>query len=99
MANQINSAVSQLENVNQQNVTLVKEYSASSYSLRDQTKALKHQVAFFKVSTFGINTPTAAPLKSAEQVFGKAALAEMTTPLFTPRPAPTTNSDDEWQEF
>jgi methyl-accepting chemotaxis protein len=99
VANQINSAVGQLENVNQQNVTLVKESSASSYSLRDQTKALKHQVAFFKVSTSGINTPTAAPLKSAEQVFGKAALAEITTPLFTPRPAPTANSDDEWQEF
>ena len=99
MVNQINSAVGQLENVNQQNVALVEESSASSYSLSDQTKALKHQVAFFRVSTSGINTPTAAPLKSAEQVFGKAALVEMTTPLFTPRPAPTANSDDEWQEF
>tara|TARA_B110000503_G_scaffold70072_1_gene109093 strand:- start:6601 stop:9207 length:2607 start_codon:yes stop_codon:yes gene_type:complete len=99
VVNQINSAVGQLENVNQQNVALVEESSASSYSLSDQTKALKHQVAFFRVSTSGINTPTAAPLKSAEQVFGKAALVEMTTPLFTPRPAPTANSDDEWQEF
>jgi len=99
VVNQINSAVIQLENINHQNVTLVNESSASSHSLTNQVKVLTDQVAFFKVSTSGINTPTAAPLKSAEQVFGKAALAEITTPLFTPRPAPTANSDDEWQEF
>jgi methyl-accepting chemotaxis protein len=99
VVNQINSAVSQLENVNHQNAALVNESSAASHSLSDQVKLLKGQVAFFKVSTSGINTSTASPLKSAEQVFGKAALAEMTTPLFTPRPAPTANSDDEWQEF
>jgi len=50
VVNQINSAVGQLENVNQQNVALVEESSASSYSLSDQTKALKQQISFFKVN-------------------------------------------------
>ena len=99
VVNQINSAVGQLENVNQQNVALVEESSASSYSLSDQTKALKNQISFFKVTTSGINTPTAAPLKSAEEVFGKEALAEMTTPAFTPQPEPAPKSDDDWEEF
>jgi len=99
VVNQINSAIGQLENVNQQNVALVEESSASSYSLSDQTKALKHQISFFKVTASGINTPTDVPLKSAEEVFGKEALAEMTTPAFTTRSGPTTDGDDDWQEF
>jgi methyl-accepting chemotaxis protein len=96
---QINSAVGQLENVNQQNVALVEESSASSYSLRDQTKALKDQISFFKVTASVIHTPSAAPLRSAEQVFGKQALAEMTTPAGKHEPAPVIKSDDDWQEF
>ncbi|MDO7585479.1 MAG: methyl-accepting chemotaxis protein, partial [Oceanospirillaceae bacterium] len=99
VVNQINSAVGQLENVNQQNVALVEESSASSYSLSDQTKALKDQISFFKVTASGIHTPSAAPLRSAEQVFGKQALAEMTTPAGKHEPAPVITSDDDWQEF
>jgi len=96
---QINSAVGQLENVNQQNVALVEESSASSYSLSDQTKALKDQISFFKVTASGIHTPSAAPLRSAEEVFGKQALAEMTTPAGKHEPVPVIKSDDDWQEF
>lgn len=98
VVNQINSSVGHLENVNQQNVALVEESSASSYSLSDQTKALKDQVSFFKVVGFEINTPSAAPLKSAEHIFGKEALAEMTTPAANSSPS-SPNSNDDWQEF
>jgi hypothetical protein len=38
-------------------------------------------------------------LRSAEQVFGKQALAEMTTPAGKHEPAPVIKSDDDWQEF
>jgi len=100
VVNQINSAVGQLENVNQQNVALVEESSASSYSLSDQTKALKQQISFFKVNNSGISTPTVAPLKSAEEVFGAEALAEITTPSSKPTPSASSgNKDDDWQEF
>jgi methyl-accepting chemotaxis protein len=100
VVNQINSAVGQLENVNQQNVALVEESSASSYSLSDQTKALKQQISFFKVNNSGISTPTVAPLKSAEEVFGAQALAEITTPSAKPTPSASSgNKDDDWQEF
>jgi methyl-accepting chemotaxis protein len=105
VVNQINSAVGQLENVNQQNVALVEESSASSYSLSDQTRALKDQISFFKVTSSGISTPLVAPLrssgqmKSAEHVFGKETLAEITTPANRNRPAAAKNSDDDWQEF
>ena len=105
VVNQINSAVGQLENVNQQNVALVEESSASSYSLSDQTRALKDQISFFKVTSSGINTPIVTPLrpteqvKSAEQVFGKETLAEITTPARRSRPVADKNSDDDWQEF
>ncbi|MBT6076481.1 MAG: HAMP domain-containing protein [Oceanospirillaceae bacterium] len=100
VVNQINSAVGQLENVNQQNVALVEESSASSYSLSDQTKALKQQFSFFKINNWDISTPTVAPLKSTEEVFSAEALAEITTPSSAPTPqAATGYKDDDWQEF
>ena len=99
VVNQINCAVGQLENVNQQDIALVEESSALSYSLSDQTKALKDQISFFKVTASGIHTPSAAPLRSEEQVFGKQALTEMTTPVGKHEPAPVIKGDDDWQEF
>ncbi|MFT5929990.1 MAG: methyl-accepting chemotaxis protein [Oceanospirillaceae bacterium] len=99
VVNQINSAVGQLENVNQHNVALVEESSASSYSLSDQTKALKDQVSFFKVNTSGITAPAVAPKTSAQQVIAKEALSEMTTPAFRPRSTPSVSGDDDWKEF
>ena len=99
VVNQINCAVGQLENVNQQNVALVEESSALSYSLSDQTKALKDQISFFKVTASGIHTPSAAPLRSEEQVFGKQALAEMTTLAGKYESAPAIKIDDDWQDF
>jgi len=47
--NQVNSAVAQLEHVNQLNASLVQESSAASYSLNDQTQELITTVRFFKV--------------------------------------------------
>ena len=100
VVNQINSAVGQLENVNQQNVALGEESSASSYSLSDQTKALKDQISFFKVNKSGINAPAAEPQKkSAEHSFDKEAIVEINTPSFKTSPTPSLNSDDDWHEF
>jgi len=47
--NQVNSAVAQLEHVNQLNASLVQESSAASYSLNDQTQELITTMRFFKV--------------------------------------------------
>lgn len=47
---QINLAVTQMDNTTQQNASLVEQSAAASRSLDEQAEALKRQVAFFKLA-------------------------------------------------
>jgi len=70
-AGQINKALSQLDQVIQQNAASAEEMSSTSVELAGQAKALQEAIAFFKVdNTHGaraatLKTPVQAPAKSA----------------------------------
>jgi len=79
---QINHAVKALEGLNQQNVALVEESSASSYSLSEQTQNLKQQISFFKVDNkHSLDTPVAAPI-AAKKATSVPAEPEIVAPVF-----------------
>lgn len=46
---QVNSAVSKMDNITQQNASLVEQSAAASKSLLDQANHLEHLMSFFKV--------------------------------------------------
>jgi len=94
---QVNKAVTQMDEMTQQNAALVEEAAAASESLDEQAKSMQRLMSFFEmgdessapVAEAPRPTPVAkAPAKKAEKVKAR------------PKPAPQASSDDaEWDEF
>lgn len=90
---QVNTAVSQMDSVTQQNASLVEESSAAGRSLQIQAKALLKEVSFFRGATTGLSQP-ALP----------AAVHHNNTRIQAkPRPAPhvigSQQDTEEWASF
>jgi methyl-accepting chemotaxis protein len=60
---QINKALTQMDEMTQQNSALVEENAATAKTLESQTAAMSEQVAYFKVEAEAAGGP--APAKSA----------------------------------
>ncbi|HVW48805.1 MAG TPA: methyl-accepting chemotaxis protein [Trinickia sp.] len=68
---QVNQAITQMDEVTQQNAALVEEAAAASKSLEDQGRVLNEAIAFFRLDDAGRVTQTArrtAPTSSARAV-------------------------------
>jgi methyl-accepting chemotaxis protein len=105
---QINQAISQMDNVTQQNAGLVEEAAAASEALQNQASRLAELVSVFRLGD-GTAAPVAAartPVR-AEPVMTKLAAPAPTRPLSVvkPRPAPVrapataAAGADGWEEF
>ena len=110
MVEQINDAVKSLEELNQQNVALVEESSASSYSLSEQTLNLKQQISFFKVANKqAIDTPVANKIANRiETTVINLEDGEQMTLQSTEQPAPElvtfdslppAQDEEQWDDF
>ncbi|WP_191922925.1 methyl-accepting chemotaxis protein [Pantoea agglomerans] len=84
---QVSQAVTEMDNVTQQNASLVEEASAAAASLEDQAGKLTQAVAAFRLqdtpATTGVAARVSSPLK---------------TPALAPRPALAGGSDN-WETF
>ncbi len=90
---QVNQAVSQMDEMTQQNAALAEEASAASMSMTDQAIAMMKLVAFFKIKKgtkfeYKNIPPMLASLQSNE--------AEQITQFTNDR---NIDEDDEWEEF
>ncbi|MBD8108629.1 methyl-accepting chemotaxis protein [Erwinia persicina] len=83
---QVSMAVTEMDNVTQQNASLVEEASSAAASLEEQAARLTQAVSAFKLSA-----GPATPVKTRE-VSGKPAV------LAAPRPA-LASSNDHWETF
>jgi methyl-accepting chemotaxis protein len=90
---QVNTAVSQMDEMTQQNAALVEEAAAASESLDEQGKGLQRMMQFFNTGNQAeadvAEKPKAAPKKRATTKKTAAKKAP---------PAPN-SADDEWDEF
>ncbi len=77
---QVNLAVSQMDQATQQNAALVEQASAAASSLEDQAQRLNAAVAQFKVDMAGL--PAAAP-----RPVHRPSMAAAPRPALSPRPA------------
>ena len=100
---QVNKALSQLDEVTQQNAALVEEATAASESMDDETRALTNLMAFFKG---GAKEMMAPPASSAPQVDERrkatrpwSGNSNAPAPANAPRLANVANGDDVWNEF
>ena len=112
---QVNTAVTEMDTVSQQNAALVEEAAAASESLQDQARMLVDVVSIFHTGTgssaAGGGAPRATPRPAARPAAGQRAPARpvlkrpapaATAALAAPaRPAPAaaTAADDDWEEF
>jgi methyl-accepting chemotaxis protein len=90
---QVNKAVSQMDEMTQQNASLVEEAAAASESMTGQAQQLLEQVAFFKLPR-GVKSETQAmpTNKKTTAPVAKPAAAKA-------KKMPSTHKDSEWQDF
>ncbi|WP_019140322.1 methyl-accepting chemotaxis protein [Noviherbaspirillum massiliense] len=105
---QINQAISQMDQVTQQNASLVEEAAAASEAMQNQAAELSRVVSVFRLGNSqpaGTNLPV-GPVKTRQSLAQVPARADRTrsisdTAIATPttrRPAPAVSGDD-WEEF
>jgi len=96
---QVNKAVTQMDEVTQQNAALVEEAAAASESMDEQARGLQKLMEFFVTSQDGAVSRPAAVAKSAP---AQSAPVARSAPPKAHRPSPRSASsggDAEWEEF
>jgi methyl-accepting chemotaxis protein len=91
---QVNKAVTQMDEMTQQNAALVEEAAAASESLDEQGRSLQQMMTFFNTGQTFVEAPhhpQPAARRPAPQVARK--------PAASARPAHSQPDDDEWDEF
>ncbi|MYM37612.1 methyl-accepting chemotaxis protein [Duganella sp. FT94W] len=102
---QINDAVTQMDDVTQQNAALVEEAAAAAQAMQEQVNSLTQVVGAFQLSgvagpaiAAAAATKLSAPKAAAPKVTAKAAAAK-TAPRLAHRPAPQTTESEAWEQF
>jgi methyl-accepting chemotaxis protein len=102
---QINKAITQMDNVVQMNASLVEEATAAAASMASQATGLARAVAQFRIDESAVQLPTPepraarAPAVQAPEAAGQALPEAREAPR--PRREPAVASDDleDWKEF
>jgi methyl-accepting chemotaxis protein len=97
---QVNSAISQMDEVTQQNAALVEEAAAAAGSLQDQAAALAEVVSVFKLDqhTAAAGHAAARPAARAPEPAAARARPATRAPGLAPR-ALATSGADQWEQF
>ena len=96
---EVNGAVSQMDEMTQQNAALVEEAAAAAEALQDQASVLSQAVAVFK---FEGAASAAAPSPVAPRLGAPRAPVPSAPRASAPArslPRPSKPKDDEWEEF
>jgi methyl-accepting chemotaxis protein len=102
---QVNDAITQMDQVTQQNAALVEESAAAAASLREQAEKLAQTVAVFRLSSYAGATSapratTPSPALKRPAPAPSAPSAASTAPKRTATPvAATAGKSDSWEEF
>jgi len=99
---QINKAITQMDNVVQMNASLVEEATAAATSMASQATGLAHSVAQFRIDDAALAAFADSSLHGEEPMAPAPALAQPHADLRTAalaRREPVLAADDEWKEF
>jgi len=108
---EINSAITQMDEVTQQNAALVEENTAAAQSMVEQAKELENLMSFFNVGEDSGSHPTIAHIEQARQVKTQSAktIPQAKQSLQSKRPQAVKSVktasngksayDSEWEEF
>jgi len=94
---QVNTAISQMDEMTQQNAALVEEAAAASESLDEQGKSLQRMMEFFDVGEESTQVEERSVKAKSKPAPKRRAATKKTAAKKAP-PA-TESADDEWDEF
>jgi uncharacterized phage infection (PIP) family protein YhgE len=94
---QVNQAVTQLDQMTQQNAALVEQSAAAAQSLKHQTDELTKAVAIFKVGRKEARQVIATAQTTSKQPPSKAP--KQAVKPATPARKPPSQTGDDWEEF
>ena len=89
---QVNQAVSQMDDITQQNAALAEQAAAGSIAMSGQATSMSKLLGFFKVGSKGVPQPVDTTVRSKAPV---AALKPVAAKAYS-KPI---NDDGEWEEF
>jgi methyl-accepting chemotaxis protein len=105
---QVNDAITQMDQVTQQNAALVEEAAAAAESMQEQSAKLANVVSVFKLDGMSVAPALASPARASAPVRAKA-LPRRTTAVAVAKPAAAqrktattagdANGADGWEEF
>ncbi len=93
---QINTAITQMDEMTQKNAALVGEAIAASDSMREQAQMLKEQVTLFKIERQFEQPP---PNLKTRTIINRANLVQQIQTISEPLPVDTDDDEGEWQDF
>ncbi|MDO9141413.1 MAG: methyl-accepting chemotaxis protein [Methylobacter sp.] len=89
---QVNQAVTQMDDITQQNAALAEQAAAGSIAMSEQSTNMTHLLGFFKAGS----KRAAVPVKTVEPVKATVARAAVAQPR---RAVAVLADNDEWEEF
>jgi methyl-accepting chemotaxis protein len=98
---QVNQAVSQMDEITQQNAALAEQASAASVSMSDQSNNMTSLLQFFSVGSGAVNTASAASMATApiSPAPAKPTISKPQAQAMASNSFVATGEDDEWDEF
>ena len=99
---QVNRAITQMDETTQQNAALVEEAAAAAESLQDQAASLSQAVAVFKTHNDGARMqrqPVAAAPRPPAPVSQKSSAPGPVRAMQRMSPQSKADAEDEWEEF
>ena len=88
--NQVNNAITQMDEVTQQNAALVEQAAAAAESLEEQAQAMTDAISMFKLQGEHEAAPARLSVRQAEKASIRPALLKS---------SPLAVSSDDWEEF
>ncbi len=96
---QVNQAVTQMDEVTQQNAALVEEAAASAESLENQAKDLAGAISIFKVGQSIKNTETIEPLSKKRQINRRSMIISPIRERRQENKKVVNSKREDWNEF
>jgi methyl-accepting chemotaxis protein len=98
---EVGKAITQMDEVTQQNAALVEEAAAAAESLQSQAVQLTERVASFKMddSQQGHQQKTIAPSKALSSPAPRASKSKQRTPVAQKKIKAASPQEDEWESF
>ena len=107
---QVNQAITHMDEITQQNAALVEQAAAAAQAMQDQAGTLSQAVSVFKLDQSITQMPTVAPALQTSQTTQPVVKSTTTANVSVrkkntsevvarPKPPPGSSNTDEWEEF